>query len=156
MKRSVVVVTTAVALASGLGCGSSARSGRATSTRSARADAHVAVLASRAVGLSVGGYFVHPSQATLTSGNANLEVANRGTETHELVILRTDSPANRLPVRGDRVVEHEAGKNYGEVDDLAPGQRRSLNVSLPPGRYVLICNLPGHYEKGMHAVLTVQ
>ena len=148
MKRSVIVVTTAVALTSGLGCGAS--------TRSRRGGARVGVLASRAVGFSVRGYFVRPGHVSLSAGKANIEVANRGPQTHELVILRTDSPSNRLPVRGDRVLEHEAGKNYGEVDDLAPGQRRSLSASLPPGHYVLICNLPGHYERGMRAALTVQ
>jgi uncharacterized cupredoxin-like copper-binding protein len=156
MKRSVVVVTTAVAITCVLGCGSSTRSSQGTSVGSSRGTAHVSVLASHTVGLGVGGYFVHPGQVTLSAGKANIEVSNRGPQEHELVILRTDSPANGLPVRGDRVLEHEAGKNYGEVDDLGPGQQRSLSVSLPPGRYVLICNLPGHYEKGMHAVLTVQ
>ena len=29
-------------------------------------------------------------------------------------------------------------------------------VTLAPGHYVVICNLPGHYASGMHADLTVR
>jgi uncharacterized cupredoxin-like copper-binding protein len=31
-----------------------------------------------------------------------------------------------------------------------------LTLTLPPGRYVLVCNLIGHYELGMHAGLTAK
>jgi uncharacterized cupredoxin-like copper-binding protein len=28
-------------------------------------------------------------------------------------------------------------------------------VTLPPGRYELVCNLPGHYAAGMYSQLSV-
>jgi uncharacterized cupredoxin-like copper-binding protein len=43
-----------------------------------------------------------------------------------------------------------------EVEDLAPGKSATLSVNLTPGRYVLVCNIPGHYKHGMHASVTVQ
>jgi uncharacterized cupredoxin-like copper-binding protein len=30
-----------------------------------------------------------------------------------------------------------------------------LTLNLKKGRYVLICNIPGHYKSGMHADFTV-
>ena len=45
-----------------------------------------------------------------------------------------------------------AHSSYGWfLDDLRP----TLTLSLPPGQYALICNIPGHYMAGMHAALTV-
>ncbi len=43
----------------------------------------------------------------------------------------------------------------GEVADLEPGKDGTLTVSLPAGKYVLLCNLPGHFAGGMYATLDV-
>ena len=69
-----------------------------------------------------------------------------------MVILRTDKPASALG-KGTRV--SEAG-HVGEVGDLKAGASGSTSVTLAPGHYVVICNLPGHYASGMHADLTVR
>jgi uncharacterized cupredoxin-like copper-binding protein len=37
----------------------------------------------------------------------------------------------------------------GEVSELNPGATGSLTVALKPGRYLLICNVPGHFASGM-------
>jgi hypothetical protein len=42
-----------------------------------------------------------------------------------------------------------------EVENLLPGSRSSLTVNVGPGTYLVMCNLPGHYEAGMWAYLTV-
>jgi uncharacterized cupredoxin-like copper-binding protein len=42
---------------------------------------------------------------------------------------------------------------------LEPGDPetvRELAVHLVPGRYVLLCNMSGHYLGGMHTVLVVK
>jgi uncharacterized cupredoxin-like copper-binding protein len=36
-----------------------------------------------------------------------------------------------------------------------PGASGWVTVTLPPGRYELVCNLPGHYAAGMYTQLTV-
>jgi uncharacterized cupredoxin-like copper-binding protein len=36
-----------------------------------------------------------------------------------------------------------------------PGQSAAMELSLPAGRYELGCFEPGHYEAGMHRLLTV-
>jgi uncharacterized cupredoxin-like copper-binding protein len=41
------------------------------------------------------------------------------------------------------------------IEDMAPGQTGHMTVNLKPGRYMLFCNLPGHYAAGQHTMFTV-
>jgi uncharacterized cupredoxin-like copper-binding protein len=43
-----------------------------------------------------------------------------------------------------------------EVEDIKPGRSATLTLNLKAGRYVLLCNLAGHYPGGMHAGLRVK
>jgi plastocyanin len=49
-----------------------------------------------------------------------------------------------------------------ETDELAgtssflKGDSEQLRIDLPPGRYVLVCTVPGHREIGMSGTLTVR
>jgi len=51
----------------------------------------------------------------------------------------------------------EASKSgaQGEGEGIAPGALGWVTVTLAPGRYELVCNLPGHYVSGMYGELTV-
>ncbi len=44
----------------------------------------------------------------------------------------------------------------GVLEPGQPGSVRELNVHLRPGRYVLFCNMSGHYLGGMHTTLVVR
>jgi uncharacterized cupredoxin-like copper-binding protein len=52
-------------------------------------------------------------------------------------------------------VASEAGA-VGEVEGLRHGQTKTLRAKLAPGHYALICNLPGHYRRGMFADFAVR
>jgi uncharacterized cupredoxin-like copper-binding protein len=80
-------------------------------------------------------------------------VADSNTE-HEFVVLRTDADEAHLPVRNGQVTESRF-KNMGELENLAKDSTKRLSLKLSPGRYVLICNRPGHYAMGMHKALVV-
>jgi uncharacterized cupredoxin-like copper-binding protein len=90
------------------------------------------------------------------AGAVNLDVTNAADNnmTHELVVLKTDAADGALPVRNGTVLESRFRK-MGEVDDVAPGKSKHLTLKLAPGRYVLVCNKPGHYSMGMHTSLLV-
>lgn len=90
------------------------------------------------------------STRTVRAGRVSFQVANMGTLKHELVVLRSDAHHHALPVRGGVAVE--LGRR-GETRPLAPGASRTLTVTLRPGRYVLLCNLLGHYKAGQFAAL---
>lgn len=100
---------------------------------------------------------IHLDTRTVKAGPVTFEVSSSadGNTTHELVVLKTDLSHDRLPVQKDTVAENKF-KKIGEVEDVAPGTSKRLTLKLAPGRYVLICNRPGHYSMGMHASLVVE
>jgi uncharacterized cupredoxin-like copper-binding protein len=72
-----------------------------------------------------------------------------------------------LTVLNDGGIAHnltlERGPNAREeTDELAgtasflKGDSEQLRVDLPPGRYVMVCTVPGHRELGMTGSLTVR
>ncbi len=96
---------------------------------------------------------------TLTAGRHTLAVSNDGTVDHEVVMFRTDLPANALPVDANGKVDEELPLLHGVADSgapLAPGAGRSVPTQLSPGHYVAVCNLPGHYRLGMRLDLNVR
>jgi uncharacterized cupredoxin-like copper-binding protein len=85
-------------------------------------------------------------------GKVTFTVANTGKFKHELVVIKTSTPAAKLPVSGGQASEKGS---VGEVE-LAAGKSKRLTLSLAKGHYALICNLPGHYKGGMRTDLTVR
>ncbi len=95
---------------------------------------------------------IEPAVSSVGPGNVTFQVTNQGQLTHEFVVLQTDAAPGSIPIESGKA--SEAG-HQGEVQDVPPGTTKTLTLNLPPGNYVLICNLPGHYEAGMHAAFTV-
>ncbi len=89
----------------------------------------------------------------IAAGRVRLLVHNRGPDAHELVV----APKGRgpLPISRDGLrVEEDALKGAHELEAADPGDR-SLGLDLQPGRYVLFCNMTGHFKGGMHTVVLV-
>jgi uncharacterized cupredoxin-like copper-binding protein len=86
-----------------------------------------------------------------------LTVANKGPDNHELIVVRT--PSARLLLRSDGLTVNEEALRPVKQKSLepgAPGTVRELRLHLTPGRYVLFCNMSGHFLAGMHAELLVR
>ncbi len=93
----------------------------------------------------------------VSSNIVRLSVHNRGPDAHELIVVRAQNA--HLPLRPDgSTVDEEALERatVGVLEPGAPGSVRQLLLHLPPGRYVLICNMSGHFLGGMHTELVVQ
>nr|MDQ2895026.1 hypothetical protein [Actinomycetota bacterium] len=97
-------------------------------------------------------------------GQVSLVASNLGWRTHELVILKLAGGAatgRRVPAANGKVAETgslgEASRSCasGTGDGIASGSVGWTTLTLTPGRYELICNLPNHYADGMYAQLTV-
>jgi hypothetical protein len=89
-------------------------------------------------------------------GDFELRVRNEGPDAHELIVLRRRGL--ELPLRGDGItVDEERLKPAiaAALEPIAPRRTGRLRFHLAPGRYVLICNMAGHYLGGMRAELTV-
>jgi uncharacterized cupredoxin-like copper-binding protein len=104
-------------------------------------------------------------RATVTAGTISIEASNLGWRTHELVILPLADGAvagGRKPDTKGKV--DEAG-SLGEASSSCAGGAGSgitsgavgwVTLTLPRGRYELLCNLTNHYADGMYAELDVK
>ena len=91
------------------------------------------------------------------AGRVQLLVTNRGPDMHELIVVRQGR--GPLPLRADGLtVDEDAVKpeTAGTLEPGEPGARRRLDLRLEPGRYILLCNMAGHYLGGMHATIVVR
>jgi cytochrome c oxidase subunit 2 len=92
---------------------------------------------------------------TVAAGTVSFEVKNAGAVPHEFVVIQTDLAPDALP-QVNAAVDESKVTIVGRTDLLNAGDTATLTVTLPPGKYVVICNVPGHYALGMRAALTVQ
>ncbi len=95
------------------------------------------------------------SAATVRAGTVKFEVRNTGGQVHDFVVLRTDTPPERLAVDAGTARAREEGR-AGGLEQMPPGRSAALRLDLLPGAYVLICNVPTHYSMGMRTALTVK
>jgi uncharacterized cupredoxin-like copper-binding protein len=109
------------------------------------------------VEVSLSTFGIALSSDTVKPGKVTLVVKNNATDqTHELLVARTDHPHDQIPVEtGATEFQEDSLTVIGEVEDIDSGAIKRLTLDLSPGRYVLVCNLPGHYQGGMHAEFTV-
>ena len=92
---------------------------------------------------------------SVPAGNVQFLVTNTGNAVHELVVLKTDQPANQLtadPEQAGKVVEEI---HMGETGDIPAGRFSGLGLPLGAGHYVILCNEIGHYMAGMRIDFTV-
>ena len=98
------------------------------------------------------------------AGQVSLVAENMGWRTHELVILPLavgESAGQRVPGPDGKVSETgslgEASTSCGAGagDGIRAGTVSWTTLTLAPGRYELVCNLPNHYADGMYQELLV-
>lgn len=94
-----------------------------------------------------------PVPTSAANGKIGFTVRNAGKLEHEFVIVKSNLPPGKLPVKNGRASEKGS---VGEIGDIAPGTTRKKSFSLSPGKYVLLCNLKGHYQAGQYAGFTVK
>jgi uncharacterized cupredoxin-like copper-binding protein len=82
-------------------------------------------------------------------------VHNDGTVEHSFYVFKTETDQAALALSGTRVDETKAGTNVGEIESIPKGAIKTLAVTLEAGKYVLICNIAGHYQQGMHVAFDV-
>ena len=98
------------------------------------------------------------------SGQVTLVAYNLGMRTHELVVLplatgaavgaRTVGPDNKGDETGS-LGEASRACGAGSGDGITTGAAGWVSLTLEPGRYEPLCNLPGHYAAGMYTEFDV-
>ena len=99
-------------------------------------------------------YKVLLSVATVKAGTVRFGVKNEGTMEHSFELIKTDLPFDQLPTTGDAKAKEDG--LVKQVKSLPVGKVSVVTADLASGKYVIICNVAGHYQLGMRAALTVQ
>ena len=119
-------------------------------------------------------YFVKPAQKTVKAGTVTFAVTNVGKLYHEFIVYSNaddvaagDLPVNEEEDEADLVEEKIVGEAAYATPPIVPADRKpgdadhriraegwgaELTVDLEAGKYILLCNLSGHYTKGKQYV----
>ena len=114
--------------------------------------------------MSGGSMRLSADHATVPHGTVSFLATNGGSINHEMVILPlpASQSVGARPTGADAKAD-EAG-SLGEASNtngkgagqgVVPGASSWITVTLAPGQYELVCNLPNHYTAGMYTQLTV-
>ena len=97
------------------------------------------------------------SKNTAKAGKVIFNVVNTSKDTvHEMVVLRYKD-GEELPYSDkDMKIDEDTAGHLGEVSELQPGKSGSVTLGLKPGKYLVACNIPGHFMSGMWELVTVK
>jgi uncharacterized cupredoxin-like copper-binding protein len=98
------------------------------------------------------------SERAVPAGEVTFAVTNDSKAmVHEMVLAPVKDVNTPLPYdQASQRVDEDAAGHLGEVAELPPGQNGALTMTLRPGKYLLYCNIAGHYALGMWTVITVK
>jgi len=107
-----------------------------------------------------------PDATSAPAGAVTFVGDNKGKDTHELVLLKTDLAMDKLPLDTMGDVD-EAGMGVmlvAEAEKIAPGKTGEFTAELKAGNYALICNIAmpegaiieHHYALGMRSAFKVE
>lgn len=154
-----VMALSAVAAALAAGCGSDSGTTTTTENESEAAATAGGGAGGATLSIKMGEFFFGPKNTAAHAGPTTIEAPNEGSVEHELVVFKTNMDPAKLPTEaGGGVDEEKMDKiavSAGEIPDVEAGETKSAQFELTPGRYVIFCNLPGHYASGMYGTLTV-
>jgi len=160
ISRHTALVPLALLVAAALfiaGCGGD--SSTTTTTENENEGAASGGGATATLTIDMGDFYFSPKDATAKAGKTKIEAPNEGSMEHELVLFRTNMNPAKLPTEANGDVDEEkldeTAEEAGEIADVEPGDTKSEEFDLKPGKYVMFCNIPGHYAQGMYGTLTV-
>ncbi len=100
-------------------------------------------------------YAMGLTSAEVRAGSVTFIASNAGSTAHDLIVIKTDLAPDKLAIDTQTQKAKEDGK-VGGLEQVPPGKSQNLRLDLPAGVYVVICNVPTHYQLGMRSALTVR
>jgi hypothetical protein len=114
------------------------------------------VIAGRPLAVTMSDFRYSLSTPRIAPGYVTIHVHNAGPSTHEMIMAKTDLPADKLPLKPDGLTVNEHVLDEITTIELVHyDTRRTVTLKVAPGHYVFFCNLEGHYLNKMHAELVV-
>lgn len=117
------------------------------------------VAAPTALTVTMSDFAFAPKEVTAPAGEITITAPNEGKAPHELVLIKSDLAPGALPTKANGEADEDAftaADLPGEISETEAGATGTLTVTLPAGKYVMLCNVPGHYKAGMYGTFTVQ
>jgi uncharacterized cupredoxin-like copper-binding protein len=116
------------------------------------------------LGLGMGGDMSKATMGISTTpdsvrpGIVTFEVLNGSKDTiHEMIVAKLADAKQPLPyICNENRVDEDKEGDLGEVSELDAGKSGALRIEMAPGKYILYCNVPGHYTAGMWTTFTVK
>ena len=152
LRRTLSALAVSAIAIVAIGCGSDDDS---TSTSTAAATTTAPAALTDTVGVKASEMKFVLTADTAAAGKVTFNAENVGKVDHEMVVIKTDTPAADLPVKDGEVSEEGS---IGEIgpEELTVGAKVTKAFDMPAGHYALICALPGHYQAGMYADFTAK
>ena len=153
---SLVAASAIVAAA----CSSSSSSTSAAGTSTTSSDAS----SGSTIAATEKDFVITIDPSTASAGEVTFNITNEGPSTHEFVVVQSDLAEDKLPIKELEappggiplgIVKEGAVTVVDEAEDITPSTTTDLTVDLDAGTYIIICNVPDHYQHGMHTTLTV-
>ena len=110
--------------------------------------AQVAAAKTGTVYVQLGDIWVAPTVPSVKSGKVVFKAKNVGKLEHELMV-------ERMPMKFDAPMKPNEDAAQGMIPDMEGGASGQMTMHLKPGKYMLFCNVEGHYAAGQHMVFTV-
>lgn len=100
---------------------------------------------------------INASPRSVRPGPVTFKVTNlAGKIVHEVIVAKLGDNVTRLDYdETTTMVKEETLQSFGSVKEIEPNRTAALTVTLKPGKYLLYCNLPGHYMAGMWTLVDV-
>ena len=93
---------------------------------------------------------------TLAAGKYDFHITNVGKMEHEMIVIKTNLAPAQLPLKNGDINE-DALPPMSDGPNVAPGATQNRTIDLTkPGRYLFVCNLPGHFANHMYTYVTVK
>lgn len=107
------------------------------------------------IGTVINDFSITLDPATATAGAMTFEITNDGPSEHEVEIFRGAADPASIEVESG-VALLDDFELITEAENIVPGASASLSADLDAGEYLIVCNLPTHFEQGMYTAFTVE
>ncbi len=138
-----------------LACGGGASEGGSASESKSTGASSSASGGEGSVAVTLSEWAVKPASASVKAGKVDFKATNSGSTPHELVVVKTDVAHDKLEKNSSGIVDETKYKPLGRTKQLDGSKSEELELDVTAGKYVLLCNIAGHYDLGMHVAFTV-
>lgn len=100
---------------------------------------------------------ININRKSVPRGAVRFNVTNLASNlVHEVLVARLGDETKKLAYDESKsMADEDMLLTLGSVAEIEPRKSASLTLDLKPGKYILYCNLPGHYMAGMWTLIEV-